>query len=407
MIAYFDCFSGISGDMALGALMDLGVPLEWLKAKLANMPLDQFDLQVEREARHGIQANRLRISIAQNQPARDYRDIQNLIQNSSLSSRVQQMSLAIFDRVAAAEAKIHGVVKDHVHFHEVGALDSIVDIVGVALCLEYLDITKVIASKIPLGKGFVSCRHGILPVPAPATLEILKHVPVMGTSVEQELVTPTGAAIIAEISDSFGCLPEMHITHVGYGAGQRKIDDRPNLLRVIMGSPDPITGSGSVEDTADSVVVVETCIDDMNPELFGYLMERLFQDGALDVYWIPVYMKKNRPGTMVQVICPRSKKHVVVERILAETTSIGVRFYDVHREKLARKRTRISTRYGDVEVKCIYGPGERVRLIPEYEVCRKIAQSLQVPLTEVYAEISKVSADNSLTSHRPNCRDDS
>lgn len=407
MIAYFDCFSGISGDMALGALMDLGVPLEWLKSNLAQLPMEPFDIRSSGSIRHGIQANQVCLSIAADSPSRDYGDIQTLIQGSQLPKRVKKTSLAVFDRVASAEAKIHGVAKDHVHFHEVGALDSIVDIVGTALCLEYLGIIQVFASNIPLGKGFVSCRHGILPVPAPATLEILSNVPVFGTQIDQELVTPTGAAIIAEIASEFGGMPPMRIQRVGYGAGQREVADRPNLLRVIMGVPASMSDREKAEGAAESVVMVETCIDDMNPEFFGYLMDRLFQDGALDVYWVPVYMKKNRPGTMVQVICEPVRQSVIVDRIFRETTTIGVRFHQVSRKTLARKTIRIPTRYGEVEVKCIHGPGERVRLVPEFDVCRKIAQSHQIPLREVYAEISKASDDNSLTSKTSDCRDDS
>ena len=406
MIAYFDCFSGISGDMTLGALTDLGVPLEWLKEKLAEIPLEGFDISIKKELRQGIHAKRVHVSVAADLPSRTYADIRKLIQNSRLPTRVKETALAVFDKVAAAEAKIHHELKDQIHFHEVGALDSIIDIVGTALCIDYLGIDKIFSSKIPLGKGFVSCRHGVLPVPAPAAVEILKHSPVYGSGIEQELVTPTGAAIIAALADGFGDLPAMKIEKIGYGAGQRDNTPTPNLLRIIKGVEYPESDAPHQGRLADPILVVETCIDDMNPEFYGHIMDRLFEDGALDVYWIPVFMKKNRPGTMVQVLCEPAKKQAIANRILTETTSIGVRFHEVHRQTLARKQTVVQTAYGEVRVKQITGPGDRMRLVPEYEECRKIARSHQVPIQDVYAEISKSASDNSLTKDAPDCRDE-
>jgi uncharacterized protein (TIGR00299 family) protein len=403
MIAYFDCFSGISGDMTLGALMDLGVPPGWLKEKLTDIPLKGFNISIEKELRRGIHASRATVTVDRDLPSRNYADIKELIRQSRMSTRVKETALAIFDKVAEAEAKIHHAEKDHVHFHEVGALDSIIDIVGTALCLEYLDIQKITSSKIPLGKGFVSCHHGILPVPAPATVEILRHIPVFGSGIEQELVTPTGAAIIATLADRFDHMPEMKIENIGYGAGKRDYGDRPNVLRIIRGIPSPMADA---EIQSQPIVMLETCIDDMNPEFYGYIMDRLFEDGALDVYWVPIFMKKNRPGTMVQVLCEASKKQAVAHRILTETTSIGVRFHEVRRQTLARESIMLQTAYGEVMVKRITGPGQRMRFAPEYEECRKIAQSYQIPIREVYAEITKTAADNILTKITPDCRDE-
>ena len=406
MIAYFDCFSGISGDMTLGAMTDLGVPLEWLKEQLAQIPLKGFDMSITKERRQGISANRIHISLVKAPPPRTYGDIRKLIGNSRLSARVKETSLAIFDKVAEAEAHIHHEAKERVHFHEVGALDSIIDIVGTALCLEYLDIKTIIASKIPLGKGFVTCQHGTLPVPAPATLEILKDIPVFGSGIEQELVTPTGAAIIATLSDRFDDMPAMNIAKIGYGAGRHDNTSIPNLLRIIKGVPTIEADARTQEYPGKTIVMVETCIDDMNPEFYGYIMERLFEDGALDVYWVPIFMKKNRPGTMIQVLCEAANQPVVVHRILTETTSIGVRFHNVYRQTLSRKQIKIQTKYGEVCVKQITGPDEQVRFVPEYEECRKIAQNLQCPLHEVYAEICTAASDNSLTKNAPDCRDE-
>jgi uncharacterized protein (TIGR00299 family) protein len=404
MIAYFDCFSGISGDMTLGALTDLGVPLKWLKEKLTDIPLEGFDISIEKALRQGIHANRVTVRIAENPPSRTYRDIKDLLAKSRLPARVKETALAVFGKLAEAEARIHNEEKDQVHFHEIGALDSIVDIVGTALCLTYLDIEKVISSKIPLGKGFVSCRHGRLPLPAPATVEILKHIPVYGSGMQQELVTPTGAAIIATIAERFEDLPEMKIEAIGYGAGLRDTAAMPNVLRVIKGMPGPAESFLKTGEPPHPIVMLETCIDDMNPEFYGYLMDRLFEDGALDVYWIPLFMKKNRPGTLIQVLCEPEKRQALVHRILTETTSTGVRFHEIQRQTLARKTVMVQTPYGVVQVKRITGPNDRVRFVPEYEACRNIALSLQIPLYEVYAEISRTAGDNTLTKTPPDCR---
>ena len=389
MIAYFDCFSGISGDMTLGALTDLGVPLEWLKEKLAEIPLEGFDISIKKELRQGIHAKRVHVSVAADLPSRTYADIRKLIQNSRLPTRVKETALAVFDKVAAAEAKIHHELKDQIHFHEVGALDSIIDIVGTALCIDYLGIDKIFSSKIPLGKGFVSGRHGVLPVPAPATVEILKHIPVYGSGIDQELVTPTGAAIIAALADGFCDLPAMKIEKIGYGAGQRDNTPTPNLLRIIKGVEYPESDAPHQGRLADPILVVETCIDDMNPEFYGHIMDRLFEDGALDVYWIPVFMKKNRPGTMIQVLCRPEMEEILVRRIMTETSTSGIRSYRVGRYALQREITTVKTAYGDVDVKKMIDPDGKPRMVPEYEVCRKIALSSSVPLQEVYSEVAR------------------
>jgi len=387
MIAYFDCFSGISGDMTLGAFLDLGVPVEWLKEQLGRLPLAGFDVCVDTVSRNGIAAKSVRVRVEDDTTSRDHAQIRSLIINSPLSSNIKQMSRDIFERIAQAEAVIHGCTVDQVHFHEVGGIDAIVDIVGTALCMDYLGIKTVIASHIPLGKGFVSCDHGTLPVPAPATLGILKGVPVYGTKIPHELVTPTGAAILVTLAGSYGELPEMIIEKTGYGAGKRDIESIPNLLRVVMG-----TGLwGDTGQTSalhkDTVVVLETCIDDMNPEVFGFLMDRLFEQGALDVYWIPVFMKKNRPGTLVQVLCRRNLKEVLMDCILSETSTLGIRYYDAKRCMLTRETVIMKTAYGEIQVKRITEPGGSVRIVPEYEVCKNIALENKLPIRRVYDTI--------------------
>lgn len=385
MLAYFDCFCGISGDMTLGAFIDIGVPLNWLKDSLIKLPLKGFDLSVESISRSGIKAQSVHVISKDNIKSRHYSEIKALVQNSPLSQNVREKSLEIFERLAIAESEIHGQPKEKVHFHELGGIDAIVDIVGTALCLEYMGIEKIVSSRIPLGNGFVSCQHGTLPVPAPATLSILKGIPVYGTEIPHELVTPTGAAIIASIADSFEEIPDIIVEKTGYGAGKRDLKTIPNLLRIIIGTKETLTS----DFQKDRVSVVETCIDDMNPEFFGFLMDRLFEEGAIDVYLIPVYMKKNRPGTMIQVLCMENRKKSIINRILSETTSLGVRYYDVQRFKLARENITIKTSYGDVQIKRIKAPNGSVRLVPEYEVCKKIAIEKGIPLKIVYDTISK------------------
>ncbi|UCH22567.1 MAG: nickel pincer cofactor biosynthesis protein LarC [Deltaproteobacteria bacterium] len=384
MLAYFDCFCGISGDMTLAALVDLGVPVDWLTHQLCRMPLVGFDLTVKPLTRNGIQAKIVQVDIKDDRISRDYAEIQNLIQNSNLSDRVKRKSLAIFETLAEAEAAVHGCPTEKVHFHEIGGIDALVDIIGTVLCLEYLGIQAVRSSKIPLGSGFVSSRHGTIPIPAPATLEILKNIPVYGTGVDHELVTPTGAAIVATLAESFDCPPEMIIKKTGYGAGTRDLEEMPNLLRIIVA-----TLSGK---ETNPIVVVETCIDDMNPEIFGFVMDRLFEDGALDVYWIPVFMKKNRPGTMVQVLCSQNRRDAIIDRLVTETTSIGIRYHDVHRRILQRDPIEIETTFGTIRVKRITYPGGNVRIVPEYEVCKKIAYENDLPIRTVYDTITQEAA---------------
>ena len=385
MQAYFDCFSGISGDMTLGALIDLGAPVDWLQKELSRLPLNGFQLTATPVMRNGIRATFASVEIENSDHSRDYKTIKSLLESCPLSDAVKSRSLTIFERLALAEAGIHGCALDEVHFHEVGGVDALVDIVGTALCLEKLEINQVISSRIPLGSGFVDCQHGKLPLPAPATVEILKDVTVYGTDVACELVTPTGAAIITSLAESFGPLPPMRVEKIGYGAGQRELADRPNLLRIITGSP------AASDDglSTDEIIILETCIDDMNPELFGYIMERLFSDGALDVYWIPLHMKKNRPGTMVQVLCEQAGKDRLIQRLLSETTSLGVRYYKATRKLLAREQLTIQTSFGEIQVKRVQDPDGRERFVPEYDVCRELALKLNLPLRVVYDTIAK------------------
>ncbi len=378
-IAYFDCFSGISGDMTLGAFIELGVPPEWLAETLKTDLSIEFDLSVDPISRSGITGSQVTVSAADHK-ARHYSDIRKMIQNSGLADAVKARSLEMFERLASAEAGIHGCSKEDVHFHEVGALDAIVDIVGCALCMEYLRIDRVFASKIPLGRGSVTCAHGTLPVPVPATVAILKDVPVYGTDIPYELVTPTGATIIKTVAQGFGAMPDMTIHSTGYGGGSRDIDAMPNLLRIVM---------GRAAAPGAPMVIVETCIDDMNPEIYGFVMERLMAEGAVDVYMVPVFMKKQRPGTLLQVLCPLSCREAVIERILTETTTLGLRYYDVHRRILERDAITVDTRFGPIAAKRIKRPGGAVQIVPEYEACKAAAAAHNIPIRDVYDRVCR------------------
>lgn len=373
-VAYFDCFSGISGDMTLGAFVDLGVPADWLAETLKSGLAVEFDLSVQAVSRMGIAGRQVTVSAA-DQRARHYSDIREMIENSGLPEGVKALSLEMFERLATAEAGIHNCPKEDVHFHEVGAVDSIVDIVGCALCVEYLAIDRVFASKIPLGRGSVTCAHGKLPVPVPATVEILNGVPVYGTDIPYELVTPTGATIIKTLAQAFGVLPDMEITGTGYGSGSRHCDAWPNLLRIVLGQ----TAAG-----AERMVMVETCIDDMNPEIYGFVSELLMADGAVDVYMMPVFMKKHRPGTLLQVLCPLTCRETIIERILTETTTLGVRYYDVNRRTLERKAVMVETRFGPIAAKRVKRPDGAVCIVPEYEACKAAAAAHGIPIRDVY-----------------------
>ncbi len=399
MIAFFDCIGGISGDMTLGALVDLGVPAGWLQETLRqSVGLKEFEITAGRAQRHGISACSLQVSVKPGQKPRHYRDIRALIDSSTLSAVVKDRSLAMFTRLGEAEAAVHGCPLEDVHFHEVGAVDALVDIIGTALAVEYLGIERCAASPLPVGSGFVEAHHGTLPVPAPATLVLLKNVPVYGTGIDAELVTPTGAAIITSLTNAFGELPSMTIEHIGYGAGKRDLQQRPNLLRIIFGQSEsaPVSATGGETD----VVLVETCIDDMNPEIFGFLMDRLFEDGALDVYWVPIYMKKNRPATKIQVLCRQEGTAAVTDRILRETTTTGVRYHPVRRLTLPREQVTVTTPYGEVTVKRITGVDGRVRMAPEFEDCRRIAVERNIPIRIVYETIQREIGSRSALDNR-------
>lgn len=384
LTAYFDCFSGISGDMTLGALVDLGVPLEWLETQLRQLPLSGFELSGAPVNRGGIQATDIQVTVKDHVTHRNYAVIRDLIEDSPLTDRVKKLSGEMFRRIGEAEARVHGCDLEKVHFHEVGGVDAIVDIVGTALAVNYLGIEKVVSGRIPLGGGVVRCAHGTLPVPAPATAEILQGIPVHGEG-ETELTTPTGAVIIRTLADEFGPMPPMQIEKIGYGAGKRDIAHRPNVLRIMLGEAGEIQGDWS----HDHIYMIETNIDDMRPEICGYVLEKLLGQGALDAVVIPAFMKKNRPAMLLQVQCKYTDIDRIINILLSETSTIGLRYYPVERAVLPRQVIEVETRWGPMSVKQVTRPGGQTELVPEYDACCKVAEKHDIPLREVYDTLTK------------------
>ena len=375
-IAYLDCFSGISGDMFLGALLDLGLPFEELKAALDTLPFDGYSIDQKKEMKNGLSATRLLVSINEHHHVhRNLTDINEIISRGNLNEKVKKKAMEIFRSIAEVEGKIHNHPPEKVHFHEVGAVDSIIDIVGAAFGVDYLGITSFSASSIPVGSGFTKSGHGTIPIPAPATTALLEGIPVYSSGIEYELVTPTGAAILKEFVNSYEGLPPMTVEKTGYGAGTRDLPDRPNLLRII-------TGTG--ESLSDTVALLEANIDDTSPEWLGYLMERLFKKGALDVSFIPVYMKKNRPGIQVEVICTPGSRDELMDLLFNESTTIGIRYRHSRRKILKREHVTVETQWGEMAAKKVFRPDGNYFIQPEYESCRKAAEAHGVPLKDIY-----------------------
>lgn len=374
---YFDCYAGISGDMAVASLLDLGVPLEHLQAELARLGLPQgsYSLSASRVERGHLPALKFDVRVLDQRTERRYAAIDALVAASSLPERARERARAIFRRLAEAEARVHGVPLDEVHFHEVGAVDSIVDIVGTAICLEYLGVSAVYCAPLPLGGGFVNSSHGRLPVPAPATAELLKGLAVHGDCGVGERVTPTGAAILAALTTGGG-RPAMTVDGVGCGAGSREFRDVPNILRAFLGTE-------RETDTPDRVMVAESNLDDTTPELLGYVMERLFEGGALDVFFTPIQMKKSRPATKLSFLCRPRQLEALSMLVLLETSAIGIRHYPVSRFTLERRVEERQTPFGMVRFKLISANGRLLRIAPEFDDCRRIAGERGIPLQEL------------------------
>jgi uncharacterized protein (TIGR00299 family) protein len=414
-ILYLDCFAGASGDMFIGALLDCGLDFEFLKSELDKLGVEGYELSLARVDRSGISAAKFDVHLThsgehhhdhsheQEHPhshshhhhhdhphPHEHRDpqshghrslstIKQMIATSALSETVKQRAQAIFQRIGEAESKIHGIPIETVHFHEIGAIDSIVDIVGACVGLEALKIEQIISSPLHVGSGTFTCAHGTYPVPGPATAEILKGVPIYSKEIEGELVTPTGAAIIAMLANGFGNLPAMKVERVGYGAGTRTYPKFPNALRAILGQTEE-----AADNTPTTVMVIEANIDDLNAQVFGHLMEKALEAGALDVFYTPVQMKKNRPGVLVTLLCRTEDRARMSDLIFRETTTLGVRYREERREVLRREHVTVETAYGAIRIKVARATdGHVVNYAPEFDDCRAAAERHQTPIRDV------------------------
>ena len=390
-VLYYDCFSGISGDMNLGAMIDLGVETSFLRSELGKINLKGWDLIVEKDQRHGIRGTKVTVKQLVHEHAhRHLSDIRMIIGNSSLSDPVKKLSMEIFMKIATAESSVHGIPVEEVHFHEVGAIDSIIDITGAAICFDSLHVEAVYVSEVELGGGFVNCDHGKLPVPAPATIEIIKGIPVRTGGVDFEATTPTGAAIISVLGTEFGPTLPLKIEKTAYGIGHKDHPGIPNLLRVSIGETISAPGSGH------KAILIESNIDDMNPEFYEYISERLFTAGASDVYCYQIIMKKGRPGIVLSVICEPGLEDQIKEIIFTESTTLGLRTIDFEKDTLVREFSKLKTSYGEVTVKRSFYNGKEVSAKPEYDECKRIAQESDIPIKEVYNNIISLLIQNKL-----------
>jgi len=388
-IAYFECLSGISGDMVVGALLDAGLKLEELERELKKLNLSGYHLKAKKVSKNGIKATQFKVEIEEGVVERRFKDIVNLLEKSTLVKSIKEQVGQIFFQLAQAESILHQKDIEEIHFHEVGGLDSIIDITSAVIGIKKLGIEEIYSSALPLGKGFTECAHGIIPIPAPATLELLKNIPTYDGKMESEMVTPTGAAIISTLAKSFGERPLMSIGAIGYGAGEREFLI-PNLLRINIGEKLEKEKNINHLYLQDRVVLIETNLDDMNPEFYDYIMERLFSVKALEVFLTPLQMKKNRPGYQLNILCNEEDLQRALEVIFTETSTLGVRIGEVKRIKLERKVYNIETKFGKIRVKVGQIEKEVKNVAPEYEDCKKIAKECQIPLKMVYEEAKRM-----------------
>ena len=374
---YFDCFAGASGDMILGAAVGAGVDADALRKQLSLLNIEGFSLDFETVDKSGLSATLARVHTVHEHKHRHLSDIEKIINNSQLGPGVKQRAIAVFTRLAEAEAHVHNEPIERVHFHEVGALDAIVDVVGAAICFELLNIERFVCSPLHVGSGTVEMSHGRFPVPPPAVAELLKGVPYYSTDIKGELVTPTGAAIITTVCSEYGPMPLMKAEQTGYGAGAREYEKFPNALRMIVGE------TASPRNSEEQLLMIETNIDDASPQIIGHVMDRAFALGARDCYFTPVQMKKNRPGVLLSVLCDRELKEALMEMLFNETTTLGVRSYEVARRALERRMVTVQTAYGPIDVKVGNLNGRVVNVMPEFEQCREAASRSGVALKEV------------------------
>jgi uncharacterized protein (TIGR00299 family) protein len=381
-IAYFDCFSGASGDMILGAMIDAGLSPQRLREELRKLRIPTIHLKSKKVLKAGLAATQVTVAGRNEKRShRNLKEILRIVERSGVEADVKEKSKEIFERIASVEGKIHRMPIEEIHFHELGGLDSIVDIVGSVWGIRQLGIEKIYVSKVNVGGGFVKCEHGILPVPAPATLSLIKGRPIYSSGVERELFTPTGAAILTTLGSEFGLMPLINVERIGHGAGRDDLS-HPNLLRLIIGTSESTPG-------IERVVVIETNIDDMNPQFYDYVMENLLAMEVLDLFITPILMKKNRPGHLLTVICPSEKMPSVIEFLLKETTTLGLRWHEEERAKTDREILPLQTKHGRIRFKLARWEGKVVNLSPEYEDCKRLALEKRVPLKEIFEEARK------------------
>ena len=380
-ILYFDCFSGISGDMITGSLLDLGLDFNFLKKELGKLKLKGFRIGAKKIARQGISSTKFVVVPEEQHKERNLSEINNIIGKSDLDEEIKNKSKEIFLKIAHAESKIHNKPIEKIHFHEIGAIDTIIDVASAAIGIRKLGIEKVYCSKLNVGTGFVGFSHGKWPVPAPATIEILKNVPVYHNNIEAELVTPTGAAIITSFCNDFGEMPLMKVEKIGYGAGSKELQI-PNVLRAYIGETE--------KNIEEIVEMIETNIDNMNSEIYPYLIEKLLENGAMDAYLTPIIMKKGRPAVKLNALCSPKNTEKLCKIIFEETTTLGIRIYEVRKKKLEREIKEIKTKYGKIKVKVSKLDGIIQNMMPEFEDCARIAKEKKVSLKNVYEEVKKI-----------------
>jgi pyridinium-3,5-bisthiocarboxylic acid mononucleotide nickel chelatase len=381
-LAYFDCFSGISGDMTLGALIDAGCDIGHLRQELQALQVPGWEISAEKVWKNGMAATFAKVKTEDQKTHRSLTDILEVLKKSQLTSQVRDRASAVFQKLGEAEARVHDVPLGEIHFHEVGAVDAIVDIVGACIGFHVLGIDKFACSPLNVGGGTAKMAHGVLAVPAPATATLLQGKPTYSNGVARELVTPTGAAIVATLCDRFGPQPPMTVSAIGYGAGTADLEGQPNVLRIMIGDAAEKVIPGYDEE----ISVIEANLDDMNPQIYGFFLERALAAGALDVYTMPVQMKKNRPGTLLTVLCRPQDTNTLTSLIFAETTTFGVRVTTAQRRILPREHVRVSTTFGDVRIKLSRVNGRILHVSPEFEDCRKLAVEKNVPLQQVINE---------------------
>jgi hypothetical protein len=382
---YFDCFAGASGNMILGGLVALGVDEKELVKQIKLLNISDFEIEISTANKSGISAVHAKVIVPHEHAHRHLRDIEKIITDSQLSDKIKQRAIQIFTRLAEAEAKIHGIVVNKVHFHEVGAMDAIIDVVGACIGFERLGIEKFACSKIHVGSGFAKMAHGKFPIPPPAVAELLQGIPIYSTEIEGELCTPTGAAIISTLSETYGEINDLKTEKIGYGAGTRDYADFPNVIRLMLGEVE------SRESRVESkrLILLETNLDDTTGQVLGFVMDKAFELGALDCWFTPIQMKKNRPATMISILCEYQNRQKLTELLYLETTTLGVRVREIERDCLERKFVKVKTQFGEIDVKIGLLDGKKVNAMPEFEQLKRIATKKNLPLKLLREEVLK------------------